>query len=186
MRNLSALGLASIAAAITGCTGSETAISDQESTVENAAIQLAVAELSNSQGAPAGTVTLNQNAESLTLEIALQGLEDGEHGFHLHMTGQCDAPDFTSAGGHLNPFEKSHGTLNEDGKHLGDLPNLVIDTDGTFTGSASLEGDAAELVPLIFDEDGTSVMVHAGPDDYRSDPAGNAGPRIACGVLVRS
>lgn len=141
------------------------------------------AALLTKDGLPAGTVQLVQSGTTLSLAVAVVGLPAGEHGFHLHTTGSCTAPDFTSAGGHLNPGGRHHGSLAEGGKHLGDLPNLVVAPNHTGSLAADLEGDAATLLPEIFDADGTAVVIHAGPDDYRSDPAGNAGARIACGVL---
>lgn len=144
------------------------------------------AALRTSDGLPAGNVQLVQTGSQLSLAVAVVGLPAGEHGFHLHTAGSCTAPDFTSAGGHLNPAGKHHGSLAAGGKHLGDLPNLVVATNRTGSLVVDLEGDAALLLPQIFDADGTAVVVHAGPDDYRSDPSGNAGSRIACGVLQQA
>lgn len=119
------------------------------------------------------------------MKIEANDLPAGAHGAHLHMIGKCDAPDFASAGGHLNPHHKMHGAENPQGKHLGDLPNVTIAGDGTGSLSVALEGTAAELETALFDADGTAVVIHAGPDDYRTDPSGNSGGRIACGVLTR-
>ena len=145
---------------------------------------LATAGLSNAEGVNVGTVTLNENGESLSLDLALEGLDAGEHAFHLHTTGKCDAPDFKSAGGHLNPFDKSHGRNSENGKHLGDFPNITMPADGSLEESFPIEGDIAKIKAASFDADGTAAMRHAGPDDYQTDPAGDAGARIACGVLT--
>ena len=146
--------------------------------------RLASARLTLANGVPAGTVQLLGSGDQLTLAVAATGLSQGEHGFHLHETGQCSAPDFKSAGGHLNPLGKEHGTLNPDGAHLGDLPNLVANSSGTASATIELDDDdRAKVMDWIFDSDGTAVIVHAGPDDYRSDPAGDAGARVACGVL---
>lgn len=146
---------------------------------------VAEAILSNAEGSGIGSAQLIQTGNQISINLTISALEQGERAFHLHQTGSCIAPDFTSAGGHLNPFNRSHGKLSEDGKHLGDLPNVVVPESGSVTVEIVLEGDAAELLPILFDEDGTAVMLHAGPDDYISDPAGAAGPRIACGVLQR-
>ena len=135
-------------------------------------------------GLPAGTVQLFSNGQTLTLNVAAAAMSPGEHGFHLHTTGRCTAPDFTSAGGHLNPGGATHGSRSPGGKHLGDMPNLVIGANRTGTAQVVLEGNARDVLADIFDEDGTAVVVHAGPDDYVSDPAGDAGARIACGVLA--
>lgn len=101
------------------------------------------------------------------------------------MTGRCEGPAFTSAGGHLNPGEKQHGTLNPAGSHTGDLPNLNIVSNGAGTLSVELSGTRAELEAALFDADGTALVIHATADDYKTDPTGNSGARIACGVLTR-
>src|SRR5690606_10425995 len=121
-----------------------------------------------------------------TITVAAAGLTAGTHGTHLHMVGSCEGPAFTSAGGHLNPHMKQHGTDNPAGAHLGDLPNLVVGAAGAGTVSATLAGTREAVLSQIFDADGTAVVIHADADDYRTDPAGNAGGRIACGVLTRA
>jgi Cu-Zn family superoxide dismutase len=137
-------------------------------------------------GLPAGTVQLLSNGQTVTVAIAAAGMAPGEHGFHLHTTGKCTAPDFTSAGGHLNPGNKTHGSMSPGGKHLGDMPNLTIGANRTGSTEVQLEGNASDVLEDIFEADGTAVVIHAGPDDYRSDPAGDAGARVACGVLKRA
>ena len=146
---------------------------------------VAAADLRDAAGAVVGRATLDRDGNALEVNLTVDRMSAGVRAFHLHTTGRCDAPDFTSAGGHLNPFGKSHGQLSGDGKHLGDLPNVVINSDGSAVAAGTLEGSAEDLLPLIFDNDGTAVMLHGGADDYVSDPAGAAGPRIACGVLRR-
>lgn len=141
------------------------------------------ARLTFANGLPAGTAHILSDGSTLSLAIAVTGLEPGEHGFHLHMTGRCEAPGFTSAGGHLNPAGKKHGSLNPAGKHLGDLPNLVVGASRSASTEVDLGPDTAELREILFDMDGTAVVIHAEADDYRSDPAGDAGARVACGVL---
>ena len=148
--------------------------------------RVASATLRTAQGLPAGTVQLLRNNDTVTVAVAAVGLQPGEHGFHLHTTGECRAPDFTSAGGHLNPGNNSHGSLSPGGKHLGDLPNLVVGANRTASAQIDLEGSADRVLADIFDSDGTAVIVHAGPDDYVTDPAGDAGSRVACGVLERA
>jgi Cu-Zn family superoxide dismutase len=106
------------------------------------------------------------------------------HGTHLHATGRCDPPGFTTAGGHLNPAARQHGLRNPAGPHLGDLPNLTVAANGTGRMEATI---AATLTPgqaPLFDADGTALVVHAGPDDMVTDPAGNSGARIACTVIA--
>lgn len=148
--------------------------------------RLAEARLTLANGVPAGTVQILASGDTVTLAVRVTGISSGEHGFHLHTTGQCTAPDFKSAGGHLNPLGRQHGKLNQEGKHLGDLSNLVVDSSGTGSKTTDLDGSRSQISEWLFDADGTAVVIHAGPDDYRSDPAGAAGPRIACGVLIRS
>ena len=145
--------------------------------------RLGQARLSFANGLPAGTAQLLSDGTTVSVAVAVSGLEPGPHGFHIHAIGKCEAPSFTSAGGHLNPAGREHGSQNPSGQHLGDLPNLVVGSNGTATAEVDLEGSPADVARAIFDGDGAAVMIHAGPDDYRSDPAGDAGPRVACGVL---
>lgn len=144
------------------------------------------ATLAFANGTPAGTVQLYRDGVGLRLGVAVTGMTPGPHGYHLHTTGRCEAPDFTSAGGHLNPAGRKHGSLAAGGSHLGDLPNLVVDAGGSGTSTEALPGSRDAVLGDIFDADGTAVVIHADADDYRSDPAGNAGKRIACGVLKRA
>ena len=146
----------------------------------------AYADLMNSSGQPAGRATLTSTGDGVFISAQLRNLPEGIHAMHIHETGSCDRPSFTSAGGHLNPEMHQHGFLNPQGQHAGDLPNITVRSDGTasadvFAPNVTLEGGDAALLG----GDGTALMIHAGPDDYRSDPAGNAGPRIACGVIKR-
>lgn len=133
-----------------------------------------------------GSAELRTTKDGLVLDAMLAGLPPGAKGFHLHETGRCDGPSFTTAGGHLNPLDKNHGTLAKGGSHLGDLPNLLVAQDGTAVISAPISGEESQVLAWLFDADGTAVMVHEGPDDYTSDPSGAAGPRIACAILTRN
>jgi Cu-Zn family superoxide dismutase len=118
------------------------------------------------------------------LRVSISGLPPGEHAFHIHETGRCEPP-FDSAGGHFNPAGKKHGLLAPEGKHAGDLPNLHVPADGAL----KLEVLATEVMLAagsansLLDSDGAALVVHRDADDYRTDPAGAAGPRIACGVI---
>lgn len=147
--------------------------------------QIATVTLRNANGLPAGTGVLTTSGDSIALKIAAFGLSAGEHGLHLHMIGKCETPAFSSAGGHLNPARHLHGIANPAGSHLGDLPNLAIDPNGAGALSVELGGTSAELDAALFDADGTALVIHADPDDYKTDPTGNSGARIACGVLQR-
>jgi Cu-Zn family superoxide dismutase len=145
---------------------------------------LASASLSGSDGTPAGTASIHSERGLAVLRVAASGLTPGVHGIHLHAVGKCEGPGFTSAGGHLNPAGRQHGTLNPAGSHLGDLPNLEVRADGTAALEFRIGQPQSALRGELFDADGTAVVIHAGPDDYRSDPAGNSGGRIACGVFA--
>jgi Cu-Zn family superoxide dismutase len=147
--------------------------------------RVAVAGLRHADGTSAGTAQLFSNGGEMTISIALSGIAAGTHGMHLHTTGRCEGPDFASAGPHLNPGDRQHGTENPAGSHLGDLPNVTTGPAGTGSASAVLPGAPAVLLGTLFDADGTAVVVHASADDYRTDPSGSSGNRIACGVLSR-
>jgi len=127
---------------------------------------------------PDGSRTGSAVVSGTSLTVEAGGLPRGEHGLHLHVVGRCDGPDFASAGPHWNPSGRKHGRDNPEGPHLGDLPNLTVGADGR--GSATLE------VPQGFvDADGAALVIHASPDDYRTDPSGNSGARIACAAFTR-
>ncbi len=147
---------------------------------------IASAALVSADGASRGEATLRRTGDALMLRIEGNGLAAGPHGTHLHMTGLCEAPGFTSAGGHLNPGGHQHGALNAKGSHLGDLPNLVIGADGSGLLEVALPGPADTVLAQIFDVDGAAVVIHASPDDQQTDPSGNSGGRIACGVMTRT
>lgn len=146
---------------------------------------LATAYLINQAGNSVGTAELIERGTAHALRLRVTGMPAGAHGFHLHTAGVCATPSFESAGGHLNPSGQQHGSLNPQGMHLGDLPNINVPANGQLSTEVMLNGSRDELVRQLFDADGTAVMIHAQPDDYRSDPTGGAGARIACGVLNR-
>lgn len=132
-----------------------------------------------------GAATLSQTAVGTNVHAELAGLPPGSYAIHLHTTGKCEGPKFTSAGGHFNPTMTHHGKDNPLGPHLGDLPNVVVGRGGT--GAMDFTVIGLKLIggtaPLL-DADGAAVIVHAGPDDYKTDPSGNSGDRIACGTLA--
>lgn len=143
------------------------------------------AQLRFADGRPAGTATLLKDPRGLRLTVNVLSMAPGPRGFHLHTTGKCEAPGFASAGGHLKPDNRRRGTQAIGGAHLGDLPNLQITADGTGRATETVQGGAGALAS-IFDSDGTAIIVHADADDYRTDPTGNAGDRVACGVVNRT
>ena len=118
-----------------------------------------------------------------TLIVSLHGIAPGEHGLHLHTTGSCTGANFSGAGGHLNPTGHQHGSINPAGSHLGDLPNVTADASGKVYAELPITVDDKTLVQALFDADGTAIVVHASADDYKTDPSGNSGARIACGVV---
>ena len=121
---------------------------------------------------------------AVQVRIQASGLAPGEYGAHIHAVGRCEGPAFESAGPHWNPLARQHGSLNPEGPHLGDLTNLVVDSEGHGRVEFALPGGmlTGDDHPL-FDADGASIVIHAAPDDYRTDPAGNSGARIACAAL---
>lgn len=145
--------------------------------------RIGAATIATANGVPAGTAQILANGDQVSLAVVATGIPAGVHGIHLHTSGSCNRPDFTSAGGHLNPLGRKHGSANPDGRHVGDLPNLTIGTSGTGSLTADLIGTRAQVRDWLFDADGAAIVIHADPDDYRTDPSGDSGSRIACGVL---
>ena len=146
----------------------------------------AVANLESTKGNTAkGTVTFTQVGDKVRVSAQLSGLKpDAEHGFHVHEKGDCSSGDGMSAGGHFNPASKSHGDYRQGGdRHAGDMPNLKADAQGK--ASARFEVTGLTVGGGATDIVGKGVIVHRDPDDYKSQPAGNAGPRLACGVIQR-
>lgn len=134
-----------------------------------------------------GEAELLQMADGVQFVARVQGLPAGTYAMHLHAVGRCVAPDFTSAGPHFNPENKQHGRENPMGAHAGDLPNMVVDANRAGNVNLMLPGlRLADGATPLLDADGAAVVLHAKADDYRSDPAGNAGARIACGELKRT
>jgi Cu-Zn family superoxide dismutase len=147
--------------------------------------QTAKASLKDTSGKDVGSVQLRQTPNGVLLKMSLKGAVPGEHAFHIHAVGKCEAP-FTSAGGHFNPASRKHGMEAAEGSHAGDMPNLHIPANGELTIEiANPMISLAKGQPnSLFDADGSAIIIHAGVDDYKTDPTGNAGDRIACGIIV--
>lgn len=151
----------------------------------SAEAQVAKATMKDANGKEVGQVALVQTPQGVLVKLSLKGAVPGEHAFHVHAVGKCEPP-FTSAGGHFNPAAKKHGLAAAEGAHAGDMPNLHIPAGGELVIEiANPMISLAKGVPnSVFDADGSALVIHAAADDYKSDPAGNAGDRIACGVIV--
>ena len=147
--------------------------------------QTARAELKDAGGKTVGEATLEQRDEDVRIVAHFTGVPPGTYAFHLHDIGQCEPP-FESAGGHVNPTGKQHGKDNPQGPHAGDLPNIEVPASGRLSVEATARGVTLGAGKNgLLDADGSALVVHEGADDYKSDPAGNAGKRIACGVVRR-
>lgn len=167
-------------------TGAVMACDDDDDTTAGGVGQTARVELRNAQGQAAGTATLTETATGVQVSISAVGLPAGAHGFHFHENGQC-APTFEAAGEHYNPTARQHGVENSQGPHAADLPNLVIAASGAGTLTTTnpyltlRDGEPNSL----FKAGGTALIIHTNADDHRTDPSGNSGGRIACGVVQR-
>ena len=148
----------------------------------------AKADLKDTQGQAVGTAVFSQDPSGVKLQVQVNGFTAataGEHGIHVHTTGKCEATGFTSAGGHFNPGSKKHGLNNSEGHHAGDMPNIVFDAAGNATYERVLQGVTLGDGPAsLMDADGSALVIHAGPDDLVTDPAGNSGARVVCGELA--
>jgi superoxide dismutase, Cu-Zn family len=147
--------------------------------------ETAKAELRDATGKSIGIVVMNETPHGVLMHATLMGAPPGVHAFHVHTTGACEPP-FTSAGGHFNPAAKQHGAINEMGMHAGDMPNVVVPADGNLAfdvlnSNVTLIGGQPNS---LFKAGGTALMMHATADDYKGDPAGNAGARVACGLII--
>jgi len=145
----------------------------------------ATAELKDRDGKIVGHAFFRERSDGVLMRMHVKGLTPGLHAVHVHSVGKCEGPGFTTAAGHFNPMGKKHGLNSPAGAHAGDLPNMLVTKDGS--GRFEVRTDAFTLktgAASVFDSDGSSLIIHAGVDDYATDPTGNAGDRAACGPIV--
>jgi len=191
MNKLMQIGIAMAAAIILGVGQASAAVDaghESSTSMEEPGGKMEITlPIHNAQGQKIGEAMLKQMPNGVKVEVTAQGLTPGQHGIHFHEKGICEAPDFKTAGEHLNPAKKHHGLLNPQGPHAGDLPNLVVDEkgNGTFRVLTTLVTLMPNQPNSLLKEGGTSLVIHEKPDDEKTDPAGNSGSRIACGVIKR-
>jgi Cu-Zn family superoxide dismutase len=146
--------------------------------------QTVTSELKDVDGKTVANATLTQSPHGVLISLSAKGLPAGEHAFHVHAIGKCEPP-FTTAGGHFNPASHKHGIMSAEGAHAGDMPNLHVPANGEL--SVEVLNAAVTLEKgkpnSLFGPDGTALVIHAGKDDYKTDPTGDAGGRVACGVV---
>ncbi|MEI6244572.1 MAG: superoxide dismutase family protein [Acidobacteriota bacterium] len=170
--------LAVVAATVCGTAAFVIAVSAQAKPVK--------VTLNDAAGKSVGTATLTETKTGVSIALDLTGLPAGEHAIHIHQNAKCEAPAFTTAGGHFNPTSMKHGLENPDGHHAGDMKNFTVAADGTAKGKVVDDAvTIADGAASIFTGGGTALVVHAAADDMKTDPSGNAGARIACGVIIK-
>lgn len=172
--------VASVLGVAASCGGSKTSAQSEPERTE------AVAEMRDASGQAVGKARFKNGPGGVTLEAEFSHLPPGVHALHIHESGSCEGPKFTSAGGHFNPTQRQHGMENPSGPHGGDLPNFTVDSSGA--ARIPSQGLRVNLTPgspsSLLKPGGTALVVHAGPDDNKTDPAGASGDRIACGVIL--
>jgi Cu-Zn family superoxide dismutase len=144
----------------------------------------ATASLKDASGNEVGRATLTETSSGLLIRLDVTSAPPGEHALHFHAVGKCEPPDFKSAGPHFNPAEAKHGFENAEGPHAGDMPNVHVPADGRLSLEVLNPAVTLSGKSKLLDDDGAALVIHAAADDYRTDPAGNAGDRIACGIIA--
>jgi superoxide dismutase, Cu-Zn family len=145
----------------------------------------ASSELKDKDGKTVGRAVFREGPDGVLVRVDVKGLTPGLHGVHVHGVGKCEGPAFASAGGHFNPTQRKHGFKSPEGAHAGDLPNMLVAKDGVGRFEALTDSITLKTGPnSLLDNDGSALVIHASADDYSTDPAGNSGDRIACGVIV--
>lgn len=159
--------------------------SSQPTTEKESAVEKITVDLNNAEGDEVGKVNLEETDGGVRILLDAANLPKGTHAIHIHETGACEKPDFESAGGHFNPTNASHGTEHEKGAHAGDLPNIEVAEDGTIKEELLAKGVTLKMDQenTLFDSDGSALVIHEKADDYKSQPSGDAGDRIACGEI---
>ncbi|SFX49681.1 superoxide dismutase, Cu-Zn family [Thermoactinomyces sp. DSM 45891] len=177
------IGLSVFALSLSGCNDSTPTMKPLPTSAEKAQ-----AEIINGKGKKIGKAEFWQEQDYVMARITVQDLPKGPHGIHVHTVGKCDIPTFETAGPHFNPAHKKHGTENVEGPHAGDLPNLEINDNGEGMAEFALENVTLKGNEdnSLFHPGGTAIVIHKDKDDYKTDPSGNSGARIACGVIQNS
>ncbi len=159
-------------------------VSESESEMQQKSFTVLV-DLKDTDGNTTGTAELKDTDDGVNVHVKAEGLPEGMHGFHFHETGVCEAPDFESAGGHFNPEETKHGLEMEGGPHAGDMPNLEVGEDGSVDDEFTAKHVTLELNEpnSLLKDTGTALVIHSGQDDGKTQPSGDSGERIACGVI---